>query len=55
MTGGGSMLSRLDELLREKTGLPVIVAENPLLCVANGTGRTLDELEIMKKVLLQAY
>ena len=55
MTGGGSMLSRLDELLREKTGLPVIVAENPLLCVANGTGKTLDELDIMKKVLLQAY
>ena len=55
MTGGGSLLARLDELLREKTGLPVIVAENPLLCVANGTGRTLDELDIMKKVLLKAY
>ena len=55
MTGGGALLSRLDELLRMKTGLPVIVAEDPLSCVANGTGRTLDELDTMKKVLLQAY
>jgi rod shape-determining protein MreB len=55
MTGGGSLLTRLDELLRIKTGLPISVAEDALLCVANGTGRTLDELHIMKNVLLQAY
>ncbi len=55
MTGGGSLLSRLDELIRAKTGLPVIVAEDPLLCVALGTGKTLEELDVMKAVLLKAY
>jgi rod shape-determining protein MreB len=55
MTGGGSLLSRLDELLRQKTGLPVSVAEDALLCVALGTGKTLEELEVMKTVLLRAY
>jgi rod shape-determining protein MreB len=55
MTGGGSLLSRLDELLRQKTGLPVSVAEDALLCVALGTGKTLEELDVMKTVLLRAY
>jgi rod shape-determining protein MreB len=55
MTGGGSLLTRLDELLRIKTGLPVAVAEDALLCVAIGTGKTLEELDIMKAVLLRAY
>lgn len=51
MTGGGSMLSRLDELIRLKTNLPVRLAEDPLLCVAIGTGKTLEELKVMKTVL----
>lgn len=55
MTGGGSLLSRLDELLRIKTGLPVELAEDPLLCVALGTGKTLEELKVMKSVLLSSY
>lgn len=55
MTGGGSLLSRLDELLRIKTGLPVIVAEDALSCVAIGTGKTLEEIDIMKRVLLKSY
>jgi rod shape-determining protein MreB len=55
MTGGGSLLSRLDELLRQKTGLPVSVAEDALLCVALGTGKTLEELDVMKTVLLRTY
>ena len=55
MTGGGSLLSRLDELLRIKTGLPVELAEDPLLCVALGTGKTLEELKVMKSVLLRSY
>lgn len=55
MTGGGSLLTRLDELLRIKTGLPVVVAEDALLCVALGAGRTLEELNVMKTVLLRAY
>lgn len=52
MTGGGSLLKRLDELLRMRTGLPVAVAEDPLSCVALGTGKTLEEIDVMKKVLL---
>lgn len=55
MTGGGSMLARLDELIRMKTGLPVARAEDPLLCVALGTGKTLEELDVMRTVLLRAY
>jgi rod shape-determining protein MreB len=51
MTGGGSMLSRLDELIRNKTGLPVSIAENPLSCVVLGTGKTLEELKVMRTVL----
>ncbi len=55
MTGGGSLLARLDELLRTETGLPVTKAEDPLLCVALGTGKTLEELKIMKSVLIKSY
>jgi len=55
MTGGGSLLGRLDELLRIKTGLPVSVAEEALSCVALGTGRTLEEVDVMKRVLLKSY
>lgn len=51
MTGGGSMLARLDELIHSKTGLPVALAEDPLSCVAIGTGKTLEELKVMKAVL----
>ena len=43
LTGGGALLHRLDEVLRVATGLPVMVAENPLQCVALGTGRALEE------------
>lgn len=55
MTGGGSLLARLDELLQETTRLPVTKAEDPLLCVALGTGKALEELEVMKRVLLKSY
>ncbi|KQM63461.1 rod shape-determining protein MreB [Sphingomonas sp. Leaf17] len=43
MTGGGSLLARIDEVLAEATGLPVIVAENALTCVAIGAGRAMEE------------
>jgi rod shape-determining protein MreB len=43
MTGGGSLLRRLDEVLSRATGLPVIVAETPLMCVALGAGRALED------------
>jgi rod shape-determining protein MreB len=43
LTGGGALLGQLDEVLRDATGLPVSVAEDPLTCVALGTGRALEE------------
>ncbi|MBI3814722.1 MAG: rod shape-determining protein [Nitrospinae bacterium] len=50
MAGGSSMLKGLDLLLREETGLPIILAEDPLSAVAIGTGKALDELELLRKV-----
>lgn len=43
MTGGGSLLKHLDEVLSHATGLPVMVADNALMCVANGAGRALED------------
>ena len=45
LTGGGALLKDLDRLLMEETGLPVIVAEDPLTCVARGGGRVLEMIE----------
>jgi rod shape-determining protein MreB len=47
------MLKNLDVLLREETGLPVMVADSPECAVALGTGRALDELELLREVALQ--
>jgi rod shape-determining protein MreB len=55
LTGGGSMLANLDFVLRHATGLPVILAEQPLDCVALGTGRCLEELRTLRHVLHAAY
>ena len=44
MAGGGALIRGIDRLLSEKTGLPVIVAEDPLSAVANGTGAVLSDL-----------
>jgi rod shape-determining protein MreB len=54
-TGGGSLLAGLDSVIREATGLPVSLADDPLSCVALGTGRCLEELRTMKNVLISAY
>jgi len=53
LTGGGALLVGLDQLLREETGLPVSVAENPLNCVVLGSGRVLEELDRMRGVLFE--
>lgn len=45
LTGGGALLRHLDRLLTEETGLPVVVAEDPLTCVARGGGRALEILD----------
>jgi rod shape-determining protein MreB and related proteins len=46
LTGGGALLRNLDKLLSHETGMPVLVADNPLDCVAIGTGRALDNLHL---------
>lgn len=48
LTGGGGMLRNLDKLLSRETGMPVLVAENPLDCVAIGTGRALENIHLFK-------
>jgi rod shape-determining protein MreB len=50
LAGGGALLTNLDLLLREETGLPVIVSEDPLTAVVRGSGEVLDELDLLKKV-----
>lgn len=50
IAGGGSMIPGLDQLLREETGLPITLAENPLNAVVQGTGMVLEEIELLKKV-----
>ncbi|NNC72973.1 MAG: rod shape-determining protein [Sphingomonadaceae bacterium] len=50
LTGGGALLEGIDEVLRRETGLPVTIAEDPLTCVALGTGRALEE-EVYRGVL----
>ncbi len=50
LAGGGALLHGLDLFIREKTGLPVIVAEDPLTAVARGVGKMLDELDLLKRV-----
>ena len=52
LTGGGSMLENLDEHIRNKTGLPVHVAEDPLFSVVKGTGMVLDNIKKYKDVLI---
>jgi rod shape-determining protein MreB len=54
LVGGGSLLRNLDVLLRETTSLPVMLAEDPLTAVAIGTGRTLDELPLLKDVAIRS-
>lgn len=52
LAGGGALLRGLDTLIREETGLPVIVAEDPLSAVARGVGKMLDEIELLKKIAI---
>jgi len=53
MTGGGALLKDLDKVIREATGLPVFIAEEPLSCVAIGTGKVLENFEELKHVLFK--
>ena len=49
LAGGGSLLQGLDERLRQETEMPIHIAESPLTCVAVGSGRALEEFEVMRK------
>ena len=51
LTGGGALLKNIDKLLTKETGLPVVIAEDPLSCVAIGTGKALDQEETFSTML----
>lgn len=53
LAGGGALLRNLDILLREETGLPITIADDPLSAVARGAGKALDQLDILKEVTIQ--
>jgi len=52
LAGGGALLKNLDILLREETGLPVMLAEDPLTAVVLGSGRALDKLNLLREVTI---
>ena len=53
LTGGGALLKNIDILVREETGLPVMVADDPLSAVARGAGLALDQLDVLKEVTIR--
>jgi len=52
LTGGGGLLGNFDQVLRNATGLPVSIGDEPLSCVAIGTGRALEEIKVLRHVLM---
>jgi len=52
MVGGGSLLRGIDRLISEETGIPVTITDDPLSAVALGTGRALEEIETLKRMLI---
>lgn len=54
LAGGGALLNGLDALLKQETGLPVTIADDPLSCVAIGSGKALDELGLLKEIAISA-
>ncbi len=55
LAGGGALLKNLDILLREETGLPVLIAEDPISAVVIGSGRALDAIELLREVADHSY
>jgi rod shape-determining protein MreB len=52
LTGGGALLKGLDKLLREETGLPITITEDPLSTVVLGSGKALDNIDILREVMI---
>ncbi len=52
MTGGGALLYGLNKLIEKRTGIPVYVAEDPISCVAKGTGMSLNHLDVLEKSMM---
>ena len=52
LAGGGSLLANLDILIKEKTGLPVALAEDPLTCVVRGSGKVLKDMDLLRQVTI---
>ena len=52
LTGGGALLKNLDQRLRNETGMPIIVADDPLSSVVLGSGKALDKLEILREIAI---
>ena len=54
LAGGGALIKNLDKLISSETGMPVYVAEEPLDCVVRGAGKTLEDIERLGRVLVNA-
>ncbi|HSO66871.1 MAG TPA: rod shape-determining protein, partial [Desulfatirhabdiaceae bacterium] len=52
LTGGGALLKGLDKLLMEESGLPITIADDPLSTVAMGSGKALDNIDILRQVVI---
>jgi len=52
LAGGGALIKNLDKRIREETGLPVTLAENPLSCVVLGTGKMLSDFDLLRKIAM---
>ena len=52
LTGGGALLRGLDERLRHETGMPIHIADNPLNSVAMGSGKFVEEFEVLQSLLI---
>lgn len=52
LTGGGALLNNLDKLLSKETGMPVIIADDPLSCVGEGTGKSLENISLLNNVII---
>ncbi|MBA2848031.1 rod shape-determining protein [Thermosulfuriphilus ammonigenes] len=53
LTGGGALLRNLDKLIRQETSLPVIIADDPLSSVVLGSGKTLDNIHVLREIMIQ--